>query len=170
MTLLLDPGADTSSRTASTPLLTDDTVVRSTLLGDMAVLQSQIYRFPGALFGFPSATTFALLPAERAGFYWLQSTELSALTFLLVDPFLFVDDYQVDVSERDLGTLESSNVSDVLLLSILTLPRSETDGPTLNLQGPIALDVRSRLGMQLAVDSPFGLRHPVDLRGSARVA
>lgn len=170
MTLLLDHQTTESPDPQSPALWTDELVVRSTLLGDMAVLESQLYRFPGALYGFPSATMFALLPAERAGFYWLQSTELPALTFLLVDPFLFMEEYAVDISERDLATLEASDVSDVLVLSILTLPRDEADLPTLNLQGPVALDVRSGVGMQLAIDSPFGLRHPVDLRAATKVA
>ena len=170
MTLLLDHQTTESPDPRSPALWTDETIVKSALLGDMAVLESQLYRFPGALYGFPSASIFALLPAERAGFYWLQSTELSALTFLLVDPFLFVEEYAVDMTERDLDMLQASDVSDVLVLSILTLPRNETDRPTLNLQGPIALDVRSGVGMQLAIESPFGLRHPVDLRAAVKVA
>lgn len=140
-----------------------DIVTDSDLLGTLAVPEAQVYAFESGIYGFPTARTFALLPAERPGFFWLQSVECSALTFLLVDPFRFVGDYEVDLDFEELGELGSPTAADVLLLAIVTLPRRPEDEATLNLQGPLAFNVEERRGRQVVTHSPYGVRHPLDL-------
>ena len=76
---------------------TGDIAFESKLLGALAVPEHQVLEFANGLFGFPEARGFALLPAEREGFFWLQSQEFEALTFLLIDPFAFVEGYSVDL-------------------------------------------------------------------------
>lgn len=144
-------------------MVDEDVLVQSKLLGPLEVLNTQVYRFPDQLYGFPEAHSFALLPTARAGFFWLQSVDFEALTFLLVDPFLLVDGYSVDVGPDELGPLEPEDASELLVLTILTLPRDEDDAPTVNLQGPIVLNVVEQLGRQVVIESEHGLRHPVDL-------
>lgn len=138
--------------------------IQSTLLGSLAVPVDQTYTFAHGLLGLPEARTFVLVPAERDGFFWLQNLESSALTFLLIDPFRFVDGYTVDLAPTDLGELGPAESSDVLLLSVLTLPKQAGDAATANLQGPLVFNLRERRAKQVVLDSPYGLRYPVALR------
>ncbi|MDH5588885.1 MAG: flagellar assembly protein FliW [Gemmatimonadota bacterium] len=145
--------------------------VESKLLGSLDVPAGQRFSFPQGIFGFPEARTFGLIPAEKEGIFWLQSMEFEALTFLLIDPFAFVDDYAVDLGPQELGELMPADASDLLVLSILTLPRQADEAATTNLQGPLALNLGRRLGRQVVIqDSPFGIRHPVDVRGKGERA
>lgn len=143
--------------------VTSDVVVDSKVLGRLEVLTSQIYTFPQELYGFPDARAFALVPAEREGFFWLQSLDFEALTFLLIDPFLYVEGYSVDIGSDELGELGSEDAADLLVLAILTLPREQGEDATVNLQGPVVLNIRRQLGKQVVVESPFGIRHPVSM-------
>ena len=152
----------------ATALVTPDTserTIESALLGVLAVPETQIFSFERGLLGFPEAHEFALVPARRDGMFWLQSAEFEALTFLLVDPFRFVPDYSVELGEPELGTMIPESHAELLVLAILTLPRSPEAMATANLQGPLALNLRDRRGRQVVVaDSSWGVRHAIQLR------
>ncbi len=138
--------------------------VDSDLLGPLTLAPEQLVRFPTGLFGFPDARRFALLPAERDGMYWLQAAEQSALIFLLIDPFRFVEGYAVDVAAPDLADLQADAASEIAILAIVTLPRRRIESPTANLQGPLALNLKGGLAKQIAVaDESWDVRHPIDL-------
>ncbi len=147
---------------------TVDVVFESKLLGPLAVPEHQICDFQQGLFGFPEAHRFALLPAEREAFFWLQSQEFEALTFLLIDPFAFVEGYAVDLGPQDIGDLMPEDASEIAVLAILTLPNGLGETATANLQGPLALNHKRRVGKQLALESQYGIRFPVDLSANQR--
>lgn len=139
--------------------------VRSHVLGNLQVPEEQCFVFSGGLLGLPACTRFALLPAERSHFYWLQSLDCDSLTFLLVDPFHVVEEFYVDIPEGDLGPLQADQTSQVGVLAIVTLPRSPGDAPTVNLQGLITLNFAKRLGRQIIIqDSPYGVNWALDLQ------
>ena len=59
--------------------------------------------------GLSRLSRFALLPG-KPGVYWLQSLEHPALTFLLADPFIWVDGFELDLDIPPVGdrpTIES---------------------------------------------------------------
>ncbi len=150
-----------AASTGSEPV--DDVVFESKLLGSLAVPEHQIFDFHQGLFGFETAHRFALLPAERDAFYWLQSQEFEALTFLLIDPFICVEGYAVDLGPKEIGELMPEDASEIAVLAILTLPSVRGETATANLQGPIALNYKKLVGKQLALESPYGIRFPVEL-------
>lgn len=156
----------TGAPTDSEPVA--DVVFESKLLGPFAVPEHQIYNFQQGLFGFPEAHKFALLPAERDGFFWLQSQEFEALTFLLIDPFACLEGYAVDLGPRDVGDLMPEDAGEIAILAILTLPDKRGETATANLQGPLALNHQKRIGKQLALEAPYEIRFPVELQEEQR--
>jgi flagellar assembly factor FliW len=139
-------------------------IVHSDILGPLEVAEEQLLRFPAGLLGLPECRSFVMLPAEREGFFWLQSTEQSELAFVLLDPFLFFDDYVVDLSPADMRELGIEQPADVMILAIVTLSRTREKPPTANLQGPLALNVDAGIAKQIAVsESDYGVRCPFDL-------
>lgn len=138
--------------------------VTSELLGEIQVPEESLFDFPQGLYGFEDARRFALLPAERDGLFWLQSVDFSALAFLLADPFRWVENYNVDLPDAELVSLAPADASDVAVLAIVTLPRNSVEKPTANLQGPVTLNVRKRVGRQIVIqDSVYDTRHELDL-------
>ena len=154
MTVSAAPPAQTPSSSA----------VQSHVLGDVQVPEEQCFTFPSGLLGFPACKRFALLPAERPHFYWLQSIDCNSLTFLLVDPFHVVEEFYVDIPDGDLRPLKADETSEMGVLAIVTLPAQGQGEPTVNLQGLIALNFREKLGRQIIIqDSPYGLQWSLDL-------
>jgi len=126
-------------------------VVPSVLMGAVTVRQSDLFRFPVGLPGFESCRTFALVPSGREQLWWLQSAERADLVFLVVDPFHFFPGYQVDLQPAELATLGASPDSTLMVLAIVTLPRTEQEAPTANLRAPLFLDVERREGRQVVL-------------------
>ena len=124
----------------------------------------RLVHFRNGLFGFPNHRQFILRSTDHEGLYWLQSAEDDALAFLLADPFVFVDGYVVELHDAEVEELETKAASDIVVLAIVTLPRHAGQPCTLNLQGPLAIDLRTGRAKQVILaDSEYGLRHPVDL-------
>jgi flagellar assembly factor FliW len=138
--------------------------VRSTLLGDLAVTPEMRFAFPAGVYGFPESREYALVPGAREGTWWLQSTTEAALAFLLVDPFLYFPGYAVDLPPVELAELCAGEGSDVAVLAIVTLPPNRAERPTANLQGPVAFNMKERIGRQVVLaESPWGVRAAFDL-------
>jgi flagellar assembly factor FliW len=147
-------------------LMTDDEeiAVRSDLLGELRVRQTDVLQFPSGMLGFPECRRFALLRAGRDGVYWLQSVEHSALVFLLVDPFSIEENYAFDVQPTQIAELGSAVSSDIGLLAVVTLPASHGQLPTANLQGPLVINFKTRFAKQVVSgDDRHAVRRPLDL-------
>lgn len=138
-------------------------IVESKLFGPLEVAEDEIFQLAAGLYGFPECRSWVLLSAERDGIYWLQSVEHSTLAFVLLDPFTYFEGYSLALGAADRADLAVNDSADVAILAIVTLPATSGDVPTANLRGPIALNMRARVGQQLALDgTEYDVRAPVD--------
>jgi flagellar assembly factor FliW len=129
--------------------------------GVIEVDERQKIKFPVGLFGFESCRDFVILDADRQPFYWLQSLEVQELAFILVNPFLFRPDYELDISDNELEDIGISSPDKALVFSIVTIPAD--GGPmTANLQGPLVINRERRVGKQAVLaDSRWKTKHNI---------
>jgi flagellar assembly factor FliW len=124
--------------------------------------------FPQGLFGFENLTDYLLLDAERQPFYWLQSIDVEQVAFVLVSPFLFRPDYEMNVSNEELAEINIHSPEKALIFSIVTIP---PDGSpmTANLQGPLIINRDNRTGKQTVLsDTRWKTKHDIMTELSAR--
>jgi flagellar assembly factor FliW len=108
--------------------------------------------FPRGLFGFEGCRDYVLLDAERQPFYWLQSVDSEAVAFILVNPFIFRSDYEVNIGNEELAEIGILSPEKALIFSIVTIPPG---GPmTANLQGPLIINRDTRTGKQAILTDP----------------
>jgi flagellar assembly factor FliW len=135
--------------------------VTTKTLGTVTVTAQQCFTFPEGLLGFEGRTEFALIDAEAAPFFWLQSTEEAELAFLVVDPFLVREDYEADIDDEALNTVALTDPSAVLVLTIVTLP-ADGAAPTVNLQGPLIFNKANHRAFQAILADPrWPVKHPL---------
>ena len=136
-------------------------VVPSDVLGPLTVGCAELLQFPQGLYGFPDCHGWVLVPTKREGLFWLQSTQHASLAFLLVDPFTHFAGYAVELSAADLVHVGTREPSEIVVLAVVTIGSRDGELPTANLQGPVVLNMRCRLGFQivLSVDG-YGTREP----------
>jgi flagellar assembly factor FliW len=109
--------------------------------------------FPRGLFGFETCRDYVLLDAERQPFYWLQSADSEGVAFILVNPFLFRPDYEVNIGNEELAEIDILVPEKALIFSIVTIPPD--GGPmTANLQGPLVINRDTRMGKQAILTDP----------------
>lgn len=116
--------------------------------------------FPQGLYGFEEYTNFILQDSECEPFMWLQSEQESSLAFLVVDPFLFFPDYEIDVDDKSLKELGITKPEDVYVLSIITISKTRPLGITANLQGPVVINKKNNKARQVVLlDSKWRTKH-----------
>ena len=129
--------------------------------GFIDVDECQKIVFPQGLFGFESLKNYILLDSERQPFYWLQSMEMEEVAFILVNPFLFRPDYEVNISNDELAEIELNSPEKALIFSIVTIP-NEGSSPTANLQGPLIINRDTKLGKQAILsDARWKTKHDI---------
>jgi len=129
--------------------------------GLIDVDERQKISFPQGLFGFEKLKDYLLLDAERQPFYWLQSMDEEEVAFVLVNPFLFRPDYEVNISNEELDEIGIRSPEKALIFSIVTIPQ---DGSpmTANLQGPLIINRDTRLGKQaILTDDRWKTKHDI---------
>jgi flagellar assembly factor FliW len=108
--------------------------------------------FPSGLFGYEKLKDYVLLDAERQPFYYLQSMDMAGLCFILISPFIFRPDYELNISDEELSEIGITDEKKALIFSIVTIP---PEGPmTANLQGPLVINSETRYGKQLILSDP----------------
>ncbi|GHT85886.1 flagellar assembly factor FliW [Spirochaetia bacterium] len=134
--------------------------------------ERQRISFPLGLLGFESLKEYILLDAERQPFYWLQSLEVEQLAFILINPFLFRTDYELDINDDELRTIGLSGPETALIFTVVTIP---PDGSpmTANLQGPLIINRETRTGRQAILSDPrWKTKHDImgELAAAGKVA
>ena len=123
--------------------------IETTRFGTVEVDDSRIISFPSGLLGFSSFRRFVLLQPDDDGvFYWLQSVEAPDLAFVVTDPSLWVPEYKANIRREQMDELNLGEVAEAQVLAIVN-KRGET--LTLNLQGPVVINIGDCVAMQLVL-------------------
>lgn len=129
--------------------------------GPLEIDERQVIRFPYGLIGFEQFKVFALLDASQQPFYWLQSLDVPEIAFVLINPLLFRPDYTPDVAEEDLEDLQLDSPEDLLVFSIVTIPENQ-NRMTANLQGPILINRKKKIGRQsISLNPNWRVKHVI---------
>ncbi|MDR1388759.1 MAG: flagellar assembly protein FliW [Treponema sp.] len=126
--------------------------VQTKAYGSVEVDERQRICFPSGLFGFESIKEYVLLDADRQPFYWLQSIEVEQIAFIILNPFLFRPDYELDIDDDLLKDINIDSPEKALIFSIVTIPEN---GPmSANLQGPLIINRDTHIGRQGVLTDP----------------
>jgi flagellar assembly factor FliW len=129
--------------------------------GLVEVDERQKINFPQGLFGFESYQDYVLLDAEKEPFYWLQSVDSVQTAFILVNPFLFRPDYEVNINNEELSDIGIKGPEKALIFAIVTIP-ADGSPMTANLQGPLVINRDTRDAKQVVLADPrWKTRHDI---------
>jgi len=131
--------------------------------GKITIQDDKVIIFPKGLLGFSQRRRFILFPhKEGSPFFWLQCVEDGKLAFVLMNPKLVVNEYVIDIDDDNLKDLECDDGHGLDVLCIVTIPHDDPRKMTVNLLGPIVINVSKMRAVQLvSTNSAFSHRHPV---------
>ena len=132
--------------------------------GSLEIQDKDILLFPDALYGFDCEKEFALLPLDpkiESPMEWLQSLRTRELAFIVTDPFLFVPEYEMVLSDSERTQLEIESTESVIVRVIVTIPKVHTE-MTANLVAPLVIHQKNRLAKQIVLTSAeYDTKHPL---------
>ena len=129
--------------------------------GPVEVDEQKKITFPQGLFGFESFKDFVLMEAEQQPFYWLQSLDVEQIAFVLINPFLFRPDYEMNIDNEELIPIGITDPGKALIFSIVTIP-ADGSPMTANLQGPLIINRDNKLGLQaILTDTRWKTKHDI---------
>jgi len=129
--------------------------------GIIEVEEKQKISISEGLYGFEDYIEYVLLDAEHPPFYWLQSIDEKEIAFVLINPFLFRPDYEVNVANEELEEIGITSPENALIFAIVTIP-SDGSPMTANLQGPVVINRETMTGKQAILsDIRWKTRHDI---------
>ena len=121
-------------------------------LGQIEVVQEQLYSFEEGIPGFPEEKQFALIPfGKNTPFMILQSISNVQIGFVLAFPYTFKTDYAFDLSKQDVEALNIEKQEDIITYAIVTL-KDTLPNSTINLLAPIIINTKTRQGRQIVLN------------------
>lgn len=119
--------------------------------------------FPDGLLGLPECRRFVLTKYQpedgSASPFLLLQCQDENMTLPVLDPRWVVPDYRFALAPEVLEYLKADAVEELSTLTIVTV-RDRVEDITLNLQGPLVVNLPAHLGLQMVVEH-FPVRYPL---------
>lgn len=130
--------------------------------GELNIDDNDIIVFKVGIFGFEEYTKFIILKdAPDDNIFYLQSVENSALTFVLVDPYSVINEYNPIVSKVDMDELGVTSV-DHLTFALIAIITKDVEKSVVNLKAPIVINSENKQAKQIVLDEQiYELRYPM---------
>lgn len=140
--------------------------IRTRFLGEVEINEDDILVFQDGILGFEESRKFILLDVpENDSFRVLQDVEREVVSFVVADPWDFEPGYDIDIPDEELLKANIRRKEQLAVMSIVTLS-GEISQSTFNLLAPLVLNLDSKLGRQIVLNSgPYTTRHPLFPKG-----
>lgn len=130
--------------------------------GNVEIDETKIITLPKGIPGFSESRRFIILDHDDIRpFHSLQCVETPDLAFIIMDPFLFMADYSVDIKPyiRDMEW-ENDSEEDLFLYVIINATDPDPRNITANLMGPLLINIKKNQGVQMMVnDRNYSNKH-----------
>jgi flagellar assembly factor FliW len=146
-------------------VLTEEPVnINTSRFGNLEVNKNEIITFSEGLLGFEHLKKFIVVdPGDQTLVLWLQSTEDESTAFPIIEPKIFMPDYQIKLLPAELNSLKLENLNDATVYSILTIP-SDVTKMSANLKAPVIINNKSKYSRQIVLqDSKLEVTFPMYL-------
>lgn len=124
--------------------------------------EEEIITFSKGIPGFEQLKKFILFQIqENEYFQVLHSVEDDRIGVIVINPFDFQFNYEIDIDDNTIDALHIKNEQEALVINTVTLS-SDIKNITVNLRAPIIINKRERLGEQIILeDSNYAIKHPL---------
>jgi len=135
--------------------------INTSRFGEIEVDENLIFDFIEPILGYEHLSKFILLDhTPDSPFKWLQSAEDPEVAFPVTFPAFFEIDYQFVIPEEKAKKLELTNAENLLSFNISCVPQGAPQNATVNLVGPIVVNMDNKKSMQLVLTNVgFSTRH-----------
>lgn len=121
--------------------------------GELEIEEQDVVRFADGIPAFEDEHEFVVLPYEEGTPYmFLQSMMTPELAFLMTDPFVFFPEYSFELDDENMEKLAINSMDDVLVCTLISVPRSGVADMTTNLLAPVVINRHTMQARQIVLE------------------
>ena len=121
--------------------------------GELEIEEQDVVRFADGIPAFEDEHEFVVLPYEEGTPYmFLQSLMTPELAFLMTDPFVFFPEYSFELDDENMDRLDIKSMDDVLVCTLISVPRSGVADMTTNLLAPVVINRHTMQARQIVLE------------------
>lgn len=136
-------------------------LLQTRYFGEIEINEEDIINFPDGIPAFEDIKKFVIVenPEKGVPFHWLQGVDEGSLAFVIINPFLLKDDYDIELPKNAIEKLEIQSLEEVALYTIVVVPE-DISKMTANLRAPIVINSRTKKGKQVLLeDDRYQAKH-----------
>ncbi|MGL4368937.1 MAG: flagellar assembly protein FliW [Spirochaetota bacterium] len=136
--------------------------INSKPFGEVEVNEDDIIEFSDGILGFDFVKKFVILEEKKSPFVWLQACDEPDLSFVMISPLEFLDEYSLVISQSDLEDVDAQGPEELAVFAIVTIPSHDPSEMTANLQGPVIINAAKKRGKQaISLSDKYRVRHRI---------
>lgn len=121
--------------------------------GELEIEEQDVVTFEEGIPAFEDEHEFVVLPYEEGTPYmFLQSLATPELAFLMTDPFVFFPEYSFELDDENMDKLGIKSMDDVLVCTLISIPRSGVADMTTNLLAPVVINRHTMYAKQVVLE------------------
>ena len=140
-----------------------ETKVNTSRFGEISVEDSLIITLPDGMIGFEYCKRFVVVHQDPDNpLKWFQSLDDGAVAFPIINPWDFMRDYSLSISDSDADFLQMDEETPKFVFVVVTVPRNNPEAMTANLLGPVVINPLIQTGKQVVLsDERYTTRHSI---------
>lgn len=137
-------------------------IFESKLHGKIEYLEENIITLERELLGFEALKKFVLVDfKEYEPFKLFHSLEDDETGLIVVSPFEFFSEYEINLSEDLIERLQIKRPEDVMIFTTVNL-NSDIQKVTTNLRAPIVINASNKMGEQIILENlEYNIKQPL---------
>ena len=148
-------------------------ILKTRYFGEIPFAEEDVLSFPRGLPAFEEERRWLLLDDGESPIRWLQSIDDGGPALPVTAPDVVMPDYNARIPEDDMELVGAQEASDLVLLTVLSVPEVEPWRMTADLRAPILVNIRTRRAVQvIALNEEYSIRRPAlpdELREAMRL-
>lgn len=134
-------------------------LINTVTFGEIEIEKEKIITFENKILGFEEYNQFTIINSpDDETFYWLQSLQEPELSFIMVNPVSFVEDYNIIISDKIQNKMDIKSLEDIVVYTLVTIGKNGQYIST-NLKAPIIINTKNNQAAQLVLDSDYPTRY-----------
>lgn len=126
---------------------------------EITVNDNDVIKFITGMYGFEQYKEYVILKdSPEDDVMFLQSLSDTDLSFVLIDPYSIIQDYNPYLNEEDLNELKVKNEADLKYL-VIAIIKENIKESVVNLKSPIAINPSTREAKQVILQNDYPLRY-----------
>lgn len=134
--------------------------IQTNFLGVTEIDEDRVLTFDEGIYGFDEFEKYTILDIpEQENFKLLQSIHDPYIAFVIINPWDFFKEYEIEIDNNQLKEIEISSHSQMAIFNILTIS-DDIENSTANLLAPIIINVNNKKARQFVLnDKIYKTKH-----------